>query len=196
MNKVITESSIYAELNSLYCSSYGGGAIHSSCSKIIDKINQNMSIFTNYNTLLYNFVTGLGKGYYSSCSSTVLAKQCFETILNLVNLNEFTLEQFKKISNSSTHFVDIFSKKIGSINEFSPDIVTKILYTSNTNLIDEMFNSKKPIHFIPEHYEIICINSKTFSKSTANQGNVAYGYNNQILPENNANVSNTYNSKF
>lgn len=192
MNKVITESSIYAELSSLYCSSYGGGVMHSSCTKIVDKINQNMSIFTNYNTLLYNFVAGLSKGYYSSCTNTVSSKQCFETILNLVDLNEFTLEQFKKIANSSTHFVDILCKKVGSVNEFSPDLVTKILYTSNTHLIDEMLNSKKSIYFIPEHYEIICINSKTYSKIA---GNTAYSYNNQFLPENTANVSNTYNSK-
>jgi hypothetical protein len=192
MNKAITEIGIYAELNSLYCSSYGGGVMHSSCSKIIDKIMQNISIFTNYNTLLYNFILGLAKGYYSSCSSTVIAKQCFETILNLVDVNSFTIEQFKKIANSSIYLVDIFYKKVNSVNEFSSDLVTKILYSNNTHLIDEMINSNKLIHFIPDHYEIICINSKTYSK---NAGNVAYGYNNQLLTENNESISTTYNSK-
>jgi len=191
MNKLTTEHTIFAELNNLYCSSYnyGGGNSHANCTKIIDKVLGNISVFTNYNTLLYNLVNGLCKGYYSSCSSTPKSLECFKQILNLVNFDDFTLEQFKKITNSSAYFVEHFSQKVIEREEYSPDLVTKILYTNNTILIDKMLGSKKTIHFIPEHYEIICINSKTYS----NKG--AAGYSNSGLSENTQLVSTDYNSK-
>ena len=181
-NNLVTETTIIAELNNLYCSSSyynNNGNKHISCEKIIDKITNNIHVFSNYNTLMANFLNGMTKSYYGQCFTTPKCIDCFKKILNLIDVEILPLDIFKKMCNTNQVFTQEVYISICEKKEISKDFLTRILFTQNTKLIYDIFENKSLVlNLHPEHLETLCLNNKAFEIYNGINGQ-NHGYNQQ-----------------
>ncbi len=175
-NNVATEATILAELNNLYCSSsYYNGNKHTACDKIFDKIINNIHVFTNYNTLITNFMTAVTKSYYSQCFSTPKAIECFKKIIVLVDIEILHFDVFNKMCNTSQAFNSEIYKIICEKKNISKEFLSRILFTRNTKLIYDIFENKSlKLELDTEHIEIMTLNQRAYEVYNGNNG---YGYN-------------------
>jgi hypothetical protein len=184
-NMAITEAGMYTQLTNLYC---GYSSQHTQCSQVYANIKNNLSIFSNYNTLLTSFINSLNKGYYGSCVSAISCYELFTTLLDLSDIESLDNNTFKNMS-LNTKFADYLITFISKMKKISPDLITKIIYSQNKAMIQKiLLDSKLELNFIPEHIEFICSNY-TYLIANTNH-NAYYGTNYKIsqnIPDKDAN---------
>lgn len=173
---VMTEATMYSQLSNLYCSY---SSRHSACSTVYANIKANLSLFSNYNNLLTQFINSASKDYYGVCATTYASCELFRTLLDLADIESLDNNTFKSMS-LNIKFLDILTNHIVKIKKISSNLINKIIFSENKILIEKiLFNGELELNFIPEHLELICSNSGYFYGTGSGLSN-NYKINNNI----------------
>ena len=178
-NLVYTETSLLSQLSNLYC---GYSATHNQCSQLYLNIKENINVFSNYNTLLTNFINSLKKNYHNGgvCVSIYTCTDLFEILLNLADIESLDNITFENMC-LNLKFTDMLIPHITKMKRISAELIAKIICSRNKIIIEKiLFNNDLELNFSSSHIELICSNNNSyFIKSNVP---IHHGGNNKINP--------------
>ncbi len=178
----INEEQYFHKLNNTNCSSYTNNHV---CSMLYTDILNNISMFTNYNTLFNNFIRNFRLDYYRNreCSHQKKAIELFTTLIDIIDIDKIPNDYFIIMCSQNTGFDEIIKKKLTNMNNITQTIFKNIVSSNNKNLIEFLFESKNLVFEVTSDLlEYVCSNHSI--NNYVNRHNKMY-----FEPDNKANSS-------